>query len=52
MYKFSEANAIRKERSGDCSQKETCLKFRPSHLGHWLVVFLSSRQSQDAAVFV
>lgn len=47
---FSEANAIRKERPGVYNQEETCL--RSSHLGNWLVDFLSSMQSLDAVVFV
>lgn len=40
----------RKEKPWVYSHEET--RLRSSHLGHWLVDFLSSRQSLDAVVFV
>lgn len=51
IYKFSQADVLRIGRL-DANREEICLKFRPSHLGHWLIAFLSSWQSQSAAVFV
>lgn len=43
-YSFSKINALRKERSGAYSQKETCLKFSLAKGNVKFVLFRSSRE--------
>ena len=43
--RVSQANILRKLRKlrlGVCSLKETFPKFRPSHLGHWVIIIIFS----------